>query len=170
MKRRILGKYDGKKEGWFRQFKELMITFFIIVLLFRFVVGVSFVKGISMNPTLKDKELVAYVRIVSEYKRGDIISVRMPSGEYYVKRVVAVEGDVVDIRNGKFYLNGKEQDEPYVIGKTEPQEGVVTYPYTVEEGRLFVMGDNREDSMDSRTFGTVVRGQIKGKLLFMGDK
>lgn len=166
MKRRFLGKYDGKKEGWFRQFKELIIIFILIVLAFHFVIGASFVKGTSMNPTLQDKKLVFYLRIVPEYKRGDIISVRMPSGEYYVKRVVAVAGDEVDIHDGKFYLNGVEQDEPYTMGVTETQGTTVTYPYVVEVGRVFVMGDNRENSMDSRTFGTVIRSQIKGKLLF----
>ena len=166
MKRRFLGKYDGKKEGWFKQFKELIIIFVLIVIAFHFVIGASFVKGSSMNPTLQDKKMVFYLRIVPEYKRGDIISVRMPSGEYYVKRVVAVAGDKVDIRDGKFYLNGVEQEEPYTMGVTETQGTTITYPYVVEEGRVFVMGDNRENSMDSRTFGTVIRSQIKGKLLF----
>ena len=100
---------------------------------------------------------------------GDVLSVRMPSGEYYVKRVIAVGGDTVDIRQGKLYVNGEEVEEPYINGATEKKIGGVEFPYTVEDGKLFVMGDNREESMDSRDFGAVIRKQIKGKvLLYIG--
>ena len=94
---------------------------------------------------------------------------RMPSGEYYVKRVIAVGGDTVDIRKGKLYVNDEEMDEPYVNGETERKVGGVEFPYTVEDGKVFVMGDNREESMDSRDFGAVIRKQIKGKVwLYIG--
>lgn len=166
MRRRFLRKYDGKKEGWFRQFKELILIFVLVIALFHLFVGASHVKGISMRPTLKNKQLVFYLRRVSEYQPGDVVSVRMPSGAYYVKRVVAVAGDVVDIRKGKLVLNGIEQDEPYIMGKTEEKGELVKYPYTVEDGRVFVLGDNRENSKDSRTFGSVMTEQIEGKLLF----
>lgn len=166
MRRRILRKYDGKKEDWFHQFKELILIFILVIAVFHIFVGASHVKGVSMNPTLENKQLVFYLRRVSEYQRGDVVSVRMPSGAYYVKRVVAVAGDVVDIRDGKLFLNGAEQDEPYVMGKTESEGKLVKYPYTVEEGRVFVLGDNRENSKDSRAFGSVMTEQIKGRLLF----
>lgn len=165
MRRRILRKYDGKKEGWFHQFKELIVIFLLVIAGTNLLVGASHVKGVSMNPTLQNKQLVFYLRQVSEYKRGDIVSVRMPSGAYYVKRVVAVAGDEVDIRDGKFYLNGIEQDEPYIQGKTEGEGTLIKYPYTVEDGRVFVLGDNRENSKDSRAFGSVLTDQIKGRLL-----
>lgn len=166
MKRRILSKYDGKKEGWFKQFKELIVIFILILILLNFLVGVSFVKGTSMEPTLTDGEPVFYVRILKEYQRGDVVSVRMPSGEYYVKRVVAVAGDKVDLRNGDLYINDVKQEESYIKGVTEKEGIKVTYPCVVPEGRVFVLGDNREDSLDSRAFGSVMTEQIKGKLLF----
>ena len=166
-KKRLLQKYDGKKQRWFRIFIGLIILFIAVVIIFRFVAGISFVKGDSMQPTLKNGELTAYIRIVPEYERGDIVSVRMPSGEYYVKRVIAVGGDVVDIKDGKLYINGEELDEPYVQGITEIPSGGITVPYTVDEGKVFVLGDNRENSVDSRTFGAVLTGEVQGRLLFV---
>lgn len=166
MKGRILSKYDGKKEGWFKQFKEFILIFVLIIIFLNFLLGASFVKGTSMEPTLKDGTLVFYARVIKEYQPQDIVSVRMPSGEYYVKRVVAVAGDEVDIKDGKLYINGIEQEEPYIKGETEKEGTSISYPYVVEEGRVFVLGDNREDSLDSRAFGSVMVEQIKGRLLF----
>lgn len=166
MKGRFLSKYDGKKEGWFKQFKELIVIFILILIVLNFLIGVSFVKGTSMEPTLRDGEPVFYVRVLKEYQRGDVVSVRMPSGEYYVKRVVAVAGDEVDLRDGMLYINGIEQEESYTKGMTEKEGTTVTYPCVVPEGRVFVLGDNREDSLDSRAFGSVMTDQIKGKMLF----
>lgn len=164
MPKRILKKYDGKKQGWLHGIIELIIIFLAAFILFHFIIGISFVKGVSMYPTLHNNELAFYTRIVPGFERGDILSVKMPSGEYYVKRVAAVGGDTVDIQDGKLYVNGEEADEPYVIGETMKKPGGVEFPYTVEEGKVFVMGDNREDSMDSRDFGAVIRKQIRGKI------
>lgn len=166
-KKRILHKYDDRKQHWLRTFVGLAILFVVALAVFRFVAGISVVKGDSMMPTLKNGEVTAYVRIVPSYTKGDIVSVRMPSGEYYVKRVIAVGGDVVDIRDGKVYVNDKELDEPYVQGITEVPENGITVPYTVEQGKLFVAGDNRENSVDSRTFGAVLVKEVQGKLLFV---
>ena len=120
-----------------------------------------------MLPTLQNGELTAYFRLVSDYDRGDIVSVRMPSGEYYVKRVIAVAGDVVDIKDGKLFINGEELDETYVQGITEVPIDGIEVPYTVEEDKVFVLGDNRENSVDSRTFGAVLTKEVQGKLLFV---
>ena len=76
----------------------------------------------------------------------------------------------MDIRQGKLYVNGEEMEEPYIErGNREEDRRCQEFPYTVEDGKLFVMGDNREESMDSRDFGAVIRKQIKGKvLLYIG--
>lgn len=166
MKKRFMGKYDSKKHDWFKLTVELVVVVVVAFLLFRFVIGFSTVRGVSMLPTFEDGDIAVYTRIVPEFERGDILSVRMPSGEYYVKRVIAVEGDTVDIENGKVLLNGEVLDEEYVKCVTEPDpEAEIMYPYKVERGKVFVMGDNRPESMDSRAFGAVVRDQIKGKIL-----
>ena len=80
---------------------------------------------------------------------------------------IAVAGDVVDIKDGKLFINGEELDEPYVQGITEVPIDGIEVPYTVEEDKVFVLGDNRENSVDSRTFGAVLTQEVQGKLLFV---
>ena len=146
----------------------LLLNYFF--LLFRFVVGFSFVKGDSMEPSLKNGEMVLYLRVGEEYKVGDVVSVRVPEGEYYVKRVIAAAGDTIDLRDGKVYIDEEPLEEKYIKGETVPKEGAVRYPFTLKEGQIFVMGDNREISKDSRSFGVVGKRQIKGKILLRGGK
>lgn len=78
-----------------------------------------------------------------------------------VKRVIGTPGDVVDIKDGYVYLNGERLDEPYVKGTT--YEGIIDLPITVGKNQLFVMGDNREQSMDSRDFGPIDISHVEGK-------
>lgn len=150
--------------------KKFIILFIVVLLVFRFVIGFSFVKGNSMLPTLKSGEIVMYFRLGSDYQAGDIVPVRVPEGEYYVKRVIATAGDTIDIKDSKVYLNGELLDEPYIQGETLSQQGAVRYPLTLKEDQIFVMGDNRDVSMDSRTFGVVGSRQIKGKILLHAGK
>lgn len=150
-----------------RKFIVLLVVLFIF---FHNVVGFSFVKGSSMESTLQEGDIVLYTRINPNYHKGDVISVRIPSGEYYVKRIIAMEGDTIDIRDGKVYVNEELLTEPYVQGETKEQEGIMRYPYTLQEGQIFVMGDNRDGSMDSRSFGGVGIRQIKGKIWFRVGK
>lgn len=81
-----------------------------------------------------------------------------------IKRVIAVAGDKVDIHDGQVYINDVLLDEPYVKGMT-PEMGM-KYPLTVPEGHIFVMGDNREYSYDSRSFGPVNLNWVEGKAVF----
>jgi len=162
---RFLGKYDGYKYEWFCTAKEFMIIFFIVVVIFNVFIGVSRVDGNSMEPTLQNGDVVFFLRIGSDYQDGDVVFARMPSGEYYVKRVIATEGEVVDLKDGVLYVDGVPEEGDYILGITEAQDGIVVYPYTVEEGKYFMVGDNREGSMDSRSFGALLESSIKGKLV-----
>ncbi len=81
-----------------------------------------------------------------------------------IKRVIAVAGDTVDIRDGQVYINGELLDEPYVKGITTGMSQ--EYPLVVPQGHIFVMGDNREYSKDSRMFGTVSLNSVEGKAIF----
>lgn len=168
--KRWFRKYDGLKYGWLKDGKKFLLLLVLVFLLFRFVIGVSFVKGNSMESTLHSGEMVLYTRLHSICERGDVVSVKIPSGEYYVKRIIAVEGDTIDIRDGQVYINGQLLEEPYIDGETLPQNGRVKYPFTVGNEQIFVMGDNRKDSMDSRSFGVVGERQIKGKIRFHAGK
>ena len=74
----MLKKYDGKKQGWLRQGKELAVFIILMFVVFRFIIGVSLVNGSSMNPSLKNGDVVVYTRIVPNYEKGDIVSPASP--------------------------------------------------------------------------------------------
>ena len=162
---RILEKYNGRKLEWLHDSRFFIILMAALFIVFRFVIGISVVGGESMTPTLGDGNLVVYNRMAAGYQPGDMVSMRTPSGEYYVKRVIAVGGDTVDIRDGGVYVNDQLLPEPWAYGETHEETGAVIYPYTVRPGNVFVLGDNREVSMDSRLFGEVNRRQIRGKII-----
>lgn len=166
MARRFLGKYDAKKGQWLKNGKHFALLLLIVFLIFRFLIGVSWVSGESMYPTLNNGAAVVYLRPVHNYQVGDIVSVRMAYGEYYIKRVAAVAGDRVELRDGVCYINGQPESGSWVCGRTEDQQSTVSYPLTVPAGRVFVMGDNREGSVDSRTFGCISASQTRGRILF----
>lgn len=164
-KKRTLEKFNGLKLGWLHESIYVIVLIVVLFILFRFIIGLAVVGGDSMEPTLKDGNIVLYLRTVSEYRPGDVISMRVPSGDYYVKRVVAVGEDQVDLIDGEVYVNEDPITDTWASGQTEKEAGTVIYPYMVREGNVFVLGDNRAVSMDSRTFGEVNKRQIKGKIL-----
>ena len=164
-KKRVLDKYNGRKLEWLHDSIHFIVLIIAAVIVFRFVIGLAVVGGDSMDPTLKDGNIVLYLRLDKTYEPGDVISMRVPSGDYYVKRVIAVGGDSVDLRDGSLYVNDKPVDDPWANGITREESGAVIYPYLVREGNVFVLGDNREVSMDSRAFGEVNLRQIKGRII-----
>ena len=124
-KKRWLRKYDGKKYGWFLQIRDFALLLLGLFIAFDVFVGVSRVSGRSMDPTLRDGQDVFFTRISFSYSRGQVVFARMPSGSNYVKRIVAVPGDTVDIRDGILYVNGQPEQRLHHIGDTLPQEGIV---------------------------------------------
>lgn len=160
---------DRYKKGKWRGMKAISVALplaLVLFLVFRFVLGISVVNGDSMDNTLKSGDLVIYSRLEKDVQRGDVVAYSMPSGDFYIKRVVAVAGDTVDIRDGKLYVNGVEENESHVLGKTLPESEMFTYPITVPDGHFFALGDNREDSVDSRRHGAINLQQITGAILF----
>jgi len=110
------------------------------------------------------------VRSWGEIRRGDIIVFRFPGdrSKDYIKRVIGLPGDTVEVRDRVVYINGRPLNEPYAVHKgnyygNDTTAGDNFGPYVVPEGRLFVMGDNRENSYDSRFWGTLPMSDIKGK-------
>lgn len=164
-RKRFLGKYDDKKIWWLRFTKDLLAFAIVMVLLFTLIIGAARVSGYSMHPTYDNGQIVVFSRLQKDYEKGDVVSIKMANGERYIKRVIAVGGDQVEIIDGVFYVNGEVELECPAHGLTEAQEGI-KYPYTVKPGAYFVLGDNREVSIDSRTYGAVASTQIRGKVLF----
>ena len=152
-----------------------------IVSLATIIVGLAFifcfrtvgVEGSSMYPTLHDKDRIILSAFVIEPKQGDIVVTCQPSAFSYiestlVKRVIATEGQSVDIDfdQGIVYVDGEALDEPYVNELTHDRESFA--PLTVPEDYVFVMGDNRNASTDSRDYrvGLIREDYIMGKALF----
>lgn len=122
--------------------------------------------GVSMTPTLTDGDVVISVR-TDEFKQGDIVAFYY-NNKILVKRVIASAGETVDIKeDGTVFVNGKELSEPYLVEKALG-ECNIELPYQVPESRIFVMGDHRSVSVDSRnkSVGCVAEEQIVGKLVF----
>ena len=123
--------------------------------------------GHSMNPILAEGDIVLSMK-QSNAKTGDIIAFYY-NNKILVKRVIANPGDWVDIsEDGTVYVNNEELDEPYLIEDKAFGECNIDLPYQVPESRIFVMGDNRAVSIDSRntSVGCVAEEQIVGKIVF----
>lgn len=143
----------------------------VIALCLRFFVfELVTVNGDSMNPTLKNEQSIFMEKISRNFgnlDRRQIVIVRYPDREgAYVKRIVGLPGDTVEVRDGSLWINGERQDEPYL------KDSVISYdmaPVVVPENHYFVMGDNRNNSMDSHDsfIGPIPFENVLGHALFI---
>ena len=136
----------------------------------KYVLEGSRVEGSSMAPTLIDGDgyvLSHLSYLVRMPRRGDIVAVQLHARESLsVKRVIALPGERVAFRNGHVYVNGKVLDEPYLRTTRATSPGALgEHEYEIAKDCYFVMGDNRENSLDSRTVGAVRRDWIQGVIL-----
>ena len=143
-----------------------------IMIIFTFVFRIVGVSGPSMMNTLNDGDWLIVSAFITEPERGDIVIITQPNAydEPIVKRVIAVGGDTIDIdfRTGTVMVNDKVIDEPYLGSATLTDEGAWQYPLTLNEGQVFVMGDNRQHSSDSRSpeICLIDENYILGQVLF----
>lgn len=142
----------------------------VVFLLFAFFFRVVGVEGDSMNPTLNSGDWLAVNGISTDFERGDIVVVTQPweRNVPIIKRVIAVGGDTVDIDflNHEVFVNGQLIEEPYISQPTWLRYDV-DFPLTVDDGKLFVMGDSRNNSLDSRSsaIGLIDERYVLGKAL-----
>ena len=175
-------KYVREKKSLWQIVYEWMdsFVFSIILILIVFVFGfrVVGVDGESMLPTLNNGDWLTVKAINTTIERGDIVVITQPNitNEPLIKRVIAVGGDTLDINfmTGEVKVNGKVIDEPYINAPTN-NPGDFDKPIRIPEGYVFVMGDNRNESLDSRfsTIGVIderyILGVVNARLFPFGD-
>lgn len=145
----------------------LIIALIVLVLLFSLIFRVVEVSGNSMQPTLYNGDRLALSAVNFAYVPGDIVVIDRYVKEPLVKRVVALEGDEVEITDtGILYINGVQQYEAYIQGDIVQNDMVESV--TVPEGYVLVLGDNRADSLDSREdeVGLIPMEDLVGKVVF----
>ncbi len=169
---------EQRKNTWWQEIYELLESFAVaivlVILAFTLLFRIFVVKGPSMESTLIDGDRIIATNLLGAPTTGDVIifSGKYNDGEVLVKRVIGVEGDVVNIADdGSVTVNGAAIDEPYLDDHqiTWPHPYSPTpMPYTVQEGELFVMGDNRLESLDSRStdIGLADTKKVLGKVVF----
>ena len=147
--------------------KELLLTLLmaaVLFVVFLFVIQRSPVDGTSMLPNLENGQQLIISRVVYFFhppQRGDIITLHPPfkSPKPFIKRVIGLPGETVQIKSGKVYIDGKPLAEPYIKQSFTYSMAAVKIP----EGEYFVLGDNRDISEDSHYFGPIPRENIIGK-------
>lgn len=151
--------------------ESIAISIFIVILVFTFVFRIVIVDGSSMFPTLEDGQRLVISHLFYTPKQGDIVVVNSKGlNKTIIKRVIATEGQTVDINFDKHTVtvDGKTLDEPYINEPTVRNDGGNTYPLIVPENTIFVMGDNRNNSTDSRNslVGFIPIDDVLGKAVF----
>jgi signal peptidase I len=165
-----------KKNELWEWTKALLIAVVLAAVIRYFLFAPIVVDGLSMMPTLQHQDRMIVNKLsynIGEPKRFDIIVFHAPEQKDYIKRVIGLPGDRIEYKNDTLYVNGKAFEEPYLDEYKKKVEGPLTDPFTLEEtpagvetvpeGELFVMGDNRRFSKDSRHIGTISLDKIIGK-------
>ena len=153
-------------KSWFR---DIMFAFAIAIFIVIFVVQPVKVEGTSMQPQLVDQERIFVNRFIYRFQdisRGDIVVFWYPKDnrKSFIKRVLGVPGDEVEIRRGSVFINGNKVEEPYL--KPEFRDNKSFGKVIVPPDNFFVLGDHRNSSNDSRSWGYVARELIYGKAIF----
>ncbi|MDE5055344.1 signal peptidase I [Niallia taxi] len=147
--------------------KNLVV--FIVACIFLFVTrsylfSLGKVDGESMYPTLNDHDYVLLNKVsykIGKPKRFDIIMFTLPDNSVLIKRVIGLPGEKIELKNNNLYINGSVVKEPFLIEDTDDFDSI-----TIPVGEIFVMGDNRNHSTDSRVFGTIPILNILGEASF----
>jgi len=156
--------------------ETLVLTLSIFWVIQSFVAQPYQVQQESMERTLMPRDYVLVDKLTPHwdtYKRGDVVVFNPPEnwvqqgGQPYIKRVIGVGGDTIELRGGSVYVNGTKLNEPYVYqvdGKPQPTEDLIgAKTWVIPQGELFLMGDHRANSADSREFGPVEIGAVIGR-------
>lgn len=179
MKAEALGAEEAvgavQKSSWWKELYEWTqaIAFAVVIAFFinQFLFAIVQVEGNSMLPTLHDKERLVVTKLFYKPQQKDIVIIKSSVlGKHIVKRVIALPGQEVNIDSatGDVYVDGVLQEEAYIQEKISPSRvgAKYEYPFVVPENTVFVMGDNRNNSQDSRAIGVIPYSEIVGKASF----
>lgn len=162
---------SGIANNLYEWIHSIIVAIVIVVLLLTFVFRLINIDGPSMENTLQNSDKVIITNFMYEPEVGDVVVI--PAGKYYdkpiIKRIIALEGQEVyiDYTTNEVYVDGILLEEDYISSKTISLKGDKELSLTVGEGEVFILGDNREVSYDSRSFGCVKESDIIGKAQFV---
>jgi signal peptidase I len=153
--------------GWLIDAAETLVLALVLFVIINALSSRVRVENISMEPTLYPDELLLVSKLafkLGEPHHGDVVIFHAPNnpGEDYIKRIIGIPGDQVDVANGEVRVNGIVLNEPYIAAAPG-----YTGSWTVPEDSLFVLGDNRNSSSDSHAWGFVPLSEVIGKALFI---
>jgi len=143
---------------------KIAVILAVFLLVFTFMFGLHRCADASMNPAVQDGDLVLFYRLDKTYAAGDVLLLTF-DGQTQVRRVVATAGDTVDITENGLMINGALQQEPEIYQQTQRYAEGATFPLTVGEGQVFVLGDARENATDSRVYSAVDIKDTMGKVI-----
>ena len=153
---------------FFKDAIKFFIIIFVLLFLMVYVVSITQVVGDSMSPTLDNQEVLILNKAkyrFTDVKRGDIIAFTYEDTKYLIKRVIGLPGDHISIIDNKVYINGRYYVEDYLKDVDTPDFDLQDLGYNeVPEGMYFVLGDNRDNSLDSRKIGLVSKEDIIGEI------
>lgn len=171
-----------RKSGWFDLVKALLVAFALVFIIRMFFFSPIIVDGPSMQPTLHDRDQMIVNKMkyrISEPKRFDIVVFHASVQKDFIKRVIGLPGEHVQVKDNTLYINGQEVKEPFLEEQKEQMKPyqTLTNDFKLEDlpgnyrvipkDHVLVLGDNRENSTDSRMFGVVSMDQIVGKTSFI---
>lgn len=182
---RAIRQEENPKTNWKKELRDwviaILIAVFVALLVRNYVFTLVKVQGSSMEPTLQSGDRLYVNRLFYSPKKGDIVIFEPESdpGRPYIKRVIATEGDTVfiDYETHEVYVNDEKLDEPYIKDVTLKAGNYITNlvsagqygrenPIVIEKDKIFVMGDNRNNSKDSREIGQVPVDEVMGGAVF----
>ena len=161
---------SGFVPGWQSWIRDLFFSLAIAAVVIVFLYQPVKVEGTSMMPRLTDQErffINKFIYRLESIHRGDVVVFRLPvdPGKSYIKRVIGLPGEVVNMTQGEVFIDGQALEEPYIMPEYRGRQNFG--PVEIPPGEFFVLGDSRNSSNDSRSWGTVSKNRVYGNAVFV---